>query len=111
MGIDIIGAPIIREADRLAMSLWNMYLSADQRWRAACLSPILTAFRQSVKEGGTLAGAIINTHSETAIDCITICDPLTLDDVPVANRPVLKASAGKVGKARLIDNVIAHPNS
>jgi pantoate--beta-alanine ligase len=74
------------------------------------------ASRQLVKDGETLAEAItrsaaarISAVPETTIDYVTICDPQTLDDVPVISGPVLMALAVKVGKPRLIDNMILSP--
>lgn len=116
MGIDIVGAPIVREADGLAMSSRNMYLTSNQRQSAPCLYQALLASRQLVQDGETIAAAItrsaaarITTVPETTIDYITICDPQTLDDVPVVNGPVLMAMAVKVGKTRLIDNLMLTP--
>ncbi len=113
MGIHIVGAPIVREADGLAMSSRNMYLTAAQRQFARCLYQALTASRQLVKDGETDARAIIRTacasittYPETTLDYIAICDPQTLEDVPVVNGPALMALAVKVGKARLIDNIM-----
>jgi pantoate--beta-alanine ligase len=116
MGIDIVGAPIVREADGLAMSSRNMYLTGDQRQRATCLYQTLMESRQFVDNGETRAEAIIRSAAsrisavpEATIDYITICDPGTLEDVPVVNGPVLMAVAVTVGKPRLIDNMILSP--
>lgn len=116
MGIDIVGAPIVREADGLAMSSRNMYLTSSQRQSATCLYQALLASRQLVQDGETSAAAITRSAAaritmvpETTIDYITICDPQTLDDVPVVNGPVLMAMAVKVGKTRLIDNLMLTP--
>ena len=74
------------------------------------------ASRQLVEDGETIAAAItrsaaarITTVPDTTIDYIAICDPQTLDDVPVVNGPVLMAMAVKVGKTRLIDNMMLTP--
>ncbi|WP_331457172.1 pantoate--beta-alanine ligase [Desulfosarcina alkanivorans] len=116
MGIDIVGAPIVREADGVAMSSRNMYLSADQRRSARCLYRALKAARQAVADGETDADTIIRSatsrisaHPEAHIDYITVCDPRTLDDMPVINGPALMALAVKIGAARLIDNMILTP--
>lgn len=116
MGIDIVGAPIVREADGLAMSSRNMYLTSDQRQQASCLYQALIASRQMVKNGETRAEAItrsaaakISAVPETTIDYIAICDPQTLEDVAVVSGPVLMAMAVKVGKPRLIDNMMLTP--
>ena len=69
-----------------------------------------------MKDGETIAGALtrsaretISNRAETTIDYVAICDPLTLNDVPVVNGPVLMAMAVKVGNTRLIDNMMLTP--
>ena len=116
MGVDIVGAPIVREADGLAMSSRNMYLADDQRQAACSLFQALQTSQRMLKKGETGADVIlerataaIRAHGETAIDYIAICDPVTLDTVERIDRPVLMALAVKVGRARLIDNMILHP--
>ena len=52
------------------------------------------------------ATRIIVSNPETMIDYIKICDPETLEDVDNIDRPVLMALAVKIGKTRLIDNMI-----
>ncbi len=116
IGIDIVAAPIVREADGLAMSSRNMYLTSDQRKSATSLYRALTASRQMVKNGETSAEVIIRSAAarisavpETIIDYIAICDPQTLEDVAVVSGPVLMAMAIMVGKPRLIDNMMLTP--
>ena len=116
IGIDIVAAPIVREADGLAMSSRNMYLTSDQRKSATCLYRALTASRQMVKNGETSAEVItrsaaarISAVPETMIDYIAICDAQTLEDVAVVSGPVLMAMAVKVGNPRLIDNMMLTP--
>ena len=114
--VKIIAAPIVREADGLAMSSRNMYLTPGQRQSARCLYRALTASRQLVQDGETCARTIIQSatdiigkHQETTIDYITICDPETLNSVASVDGPVLMALAVKVGQARLIDNLVLTP--
>jgi pantoate--beta-alanine ligase len=116
MDIDIVGADIVREPDGLAMSSRNMYLSEGQRQSATCLHQALAASRRRVDDGETDPAAIIRAAEEiicaqpdTAIDYIAVCDPQTLEDVPVIRAPVLMALAVKVGRARLIDNLMLTP--
>lgn len=116
MGIDIVGAPIVREIDGLAMSSRNMYLTPDQRQTARCLYQALMGARQLVEDGETGADTIIRSaadsiraYPETQIAYIAICDPQTLDNVSRVDGPVLMALAVKVGAARLIDNMMLIP--
>ena len=118
LNVDIIGAPIVREADGLAMSSRNMYLADDQRKAACSLYQALTESKKRVKAGETSADiiiasaeALIQAHPDTRIDYIAVCDPETLDAVTVIDGPVLMALAVKVGRARLIDNMILTPGT
>lgn len=111
--IEIIGAPIVREPDGLAMSSRNTYLSPEQRKQALCLYQSLLKAKEMVKNGNLDAAKIIDTASdlisaspEAKIDYISICDPETLEDLKAVDRPVLMALAVKVGKTRLIDNMM-----
>lgn len=116
MDIDIIGGPIVREADGLAMSSRNSYLSPEQRISARSLSRAL-AKAQALVDGGTrdaagiiaAATVLIQAEPETKIDYIAVCDPLTLDDAATVDRPVVMALAVKVGVTRLIDNRMLTP--
>ena len=114
--ITIIGAPIVRESDGLAMSSRNTYLTPEQRISALTLYTSLQNARGRVESGEKDAAEIIAAASElimsrpeTAIDYIAVCDPETLDDVTTIEQPVLMALAVKVGTTRLIDNMILTP--
>lgn len=114
--IEVIGAPTVREPDGLAMSSRNTYLTTEQRISALSLNKSLKKAQALVENGVQDAAEIIDTaaklirsHPETEIDYITICDPETLDDMKTIDRPALMALAVKIGKARLIDNMILKP--
>jgi len=114
--IEIVGGPTVREPDGLAMSSRNTYLTPAQRTSALCLYQSLQSAREMVKEGERNASKIIvatteliESGPETQIDYVTICDPDTLEDVAAIEKPVLMALAVKVGRPRLIDNMILKP--
>ncbi|HSQ83489.1 MAG TPA: pantoate--beta-alanine ligase [Desulfobacterales bacterium] len=116
LDIEVIGAPTVRESGGLAMSSRNTYLTPDQRISALSLNKSLQKAQTLVENGLKDADKIINTaaelirsHPETEIDYITICDPETLDDMKTIDKPALMALAVKIGKARLIDNMILNP--
>ena len=116
--IKVVGAPTVRESDGLAMSSRNTYLTPDQRMSALSLNTSLKKAQTLVENGLQDAAKIIDTaaklirsHPETEIDYITICDPETLDDMKTIDKPALMALAIKIGKARLIDNMILKPQS
>jgi pantoate--beta-alanine ligase len=115
---EIIGAPIVREKDGLAMSSRNAYLTSEQRPAALTLYRSLLQARKRVETGERDAARIleeardlITAQPETDIDYLSICDPETLIDVERIDRPALMALAVKVGKTRLIDNTILAASS
>ena len=116
LDIEIVGAPTIREPDGLAMSSRNTYLTTDQRISALSLYQSLKKAKEAIEKGEQDAIKIVDTTREliqsrpdTEIDYISICDPDTLIDVKTIDKPVVMALAVKVGKARLIDNMILSP--
>jgi len=116
LDITVIGSPTVREPDGLAMSSRNTYLTPKQRSSALSLNQSLKNAQALVEKGLRdaseiidAAAALIRSYPETEIDYISVCDPDTLDDVATINRPALMALAVKVGKARLIDNMILKP--
>lgn len=117
MDIEIIGGPIVREPDGLAMSSRNNYLNAVQRDAAMCLNRSLCEAQVLVDDGIVASAEIIEAVSrsirsipETRIDYVSICDPGTLDDVERVDGPCLMALAVHVGTTRLIDNTILRPD-
>ncbi len=113
MAVDIVGMPIVREADGLAMSSRNAYLSQPERESALCLSRALDEAgklcRRGEKDVGLLrgrVGEILAAQSSVVIDYVEFRDSETLDDVTLADERTLLALAVKIGKTRLIDNRI-----
>ncbi len=114
--IEVVGAPTVREPDGLAMSSRNAYLSPEQRTSALSLYNSLQKALELIENGiqdATIiidaAAELIQSRPETQIDYIAICDTETLVDIQTIDKPVLLALAVKVGKARLIDNMILNP--
>jgi pantoate--beta-alanine ligase len=113
--VEIIGHPIVREADGLAMSSRNAYLSEDERRRALALPRGLAEAARAFAAGERRAGALRELadrviHQEIPeIDYVTLADPDALrpldPDAEVSSRALL-AVAVRVGKTRLIDNVV-----
>ncbi len=112
--IEIVGAPIFREKDGLAMSSRNTYLSDDERKSSLCLFNALKRARElisknEVKDAAELVSALedfIGKYPFTRIDYIFVGDPETLEPVTHIKRPFLVALAVYVGKTRLIDNMV-----
>lgn len=114
--IRIIGGPIVREEDGLAMSSRNSYLTPDERQRALCLSKALkqaeAMVRNGVRDAAEVVGAarrIITAHPDAVIDYIEIFDPDTIETVKTVDSPARMALAVKIGTTRLIDNTLLIP--
>lgn len=117
MDIQITSGPTVRESDGLAMSSRNAYLDTSQRPSALSLYQALCQTRNDIEKGTTDAKALIQSavslirsFPDTAIDYIAICDPETLEEMHTINRPAVMALAVKVGKTRLIDNMMLSPH-
>lgn len=110
-GIEIVGCPIIREADGLAKSSRNTYLSAEERKAALVLSRAVKLGRELVRNGEKNADAIVNAMRAlieqeplARIDYVSAVDGLTMLPVHEINGGELIAMAVYIGKTRLIDN-------
>jgi pantoate--beta-alanine ligase len=116
MGVEIIGHPIVREADGLAMSSRNAYLSANERQAAVCLSRALCKADRLFKRGESAAARLIELVTTeiqreplAAVEYVKLCDAETLAEVDAIDAPALLAVAVRFGRARLIDNrVLKH---
>lgn len=113
MNVNIVTGPIIREADGLAMSSRNIYLTAEERKAALVLSRSLREVRQRLLSGEQDAGRLraflqekITAEPLADIDYISICEAGTLKEVDIINGSVLIALAVRFGKTRLIDNLV-----
>jgi pantoate--beta-alanine ligase len=113
--VKVVGFPIVREADGLAMSSRNAYLSSEDRTKALALSLGLSAAARAFGAGERRAGVLRTLayvevqRVATSIDYVTIADADALvpfdDGADVGLRAVL-AIACRIGTTRLIDNVV-----
>lgn len=111
--IEIVVAPIIREADGLAFSSRNVYLSPPERKQALVLSQALREIESRYRAGELDAAKLIvvghkvfRAEPAVRVDYLEIIDPETLDSIPMARAGTLVAVAAFVGTTRLIDNLI-----
>lgn len=118
MDIQILGHPTVREADGLAMSSRNAYLTSDQRFKALRLSRSLKEAQDLLDRGERRSDAILSRVREVLaedgdvrIDYAELRDPHSFQEVPEVTGPTLLALAVFVGVARLIDNCILHLSS
>lgn len=109
--VEVIGCPIIREEDGLAMSSRNTYLSAEERSAALVLSRAIKKCDEALKSGKIKVEVLkniiadeINSTPLSKIDYIEIVDSETLEKVEEVSKSVLIALAVFIGKTRLIDN-------
>jgi pantoate--beta-alanine ligase len=117
LGVEIVGMPIVREPDGLALSSRNAYLSPDERQRALALSRALAAARESFEQGERDAARLVDCARATLhltpgvrLDYLELRDAESLE--PLAGRvaaPAQMAVAAFVGATRLIDNQRLEP--
>jgi pantoate--beta-alanine ligase len=110
---EIVVAPTAREPDGLAMSSRNSYLSDDDRRRATVLSGALFAIRDAFRNGErdvpklTAHGQrLLAAEPAVAVDYLALVDSATLEPAVHARADTVAMIAARVGKTRLIDNLI-----
>jgi pantoate--beta-alanine ligase len=110
--IEIVGCPIVREEDGLAMSSRNVYLSPEQRRAATVLYRALQRGRELAAQGERevarlLEGmrAVLRSEPLVQEDYLAIVDPTSLEPLERVAGPARILIAGRVGGVRLIDNV------
>jgi pantoate--beta-alanine ligase len=115
LGVDVIGVPIVREGDGLALSSRNAYLTKPERKAAAKLPTALKAAVATIESGMPIAAALETVRSQLVAAGFDPPDYVTLagaDDLKVMrklDRPARLFVAARLGKARLIDNMAVKP--
>ena len=119
--IEMIPCPTVRDADGMAMSSRNKYLSAAERERGLSISKVLFAARDEFAKGivqtnrllATMQHILLDPGSQgrvpLAVDYVAAVDADTLKNIEVISKPTILALAVRVGATRLIDNVILQP--
>lgn len=108
---EIVGVPTLREADGLAMSSRNLYLSAEERKRAPLLFAVLKRCAAGMRDGANITAMQAGTFDELAAagfsaDYIEARHAETLMPVArLADGPIRLLAAAKLGTTRLIDNI------
>ena len=112
MNLQVIGCPIVREADGLAMSSRNIYLNPEERRAAPVLYQSLFLARDLIKQNMRETGQIreemlrlIGREPLVVLDYLEFGDNESLKPVTTIQGEVLIALAVKIGKTRLIDNI------
>jgi pantoate--beta-alanine ligase len=113
MNLEIRVTPTVRESDGLAMSSRNVYLKPLERQAATILFKALTLAQNLRGKGERNAETIrkemtslINKEPLAKIDYVSIADAETLEELPEIDKPALASLAVRIGKTRLIDNVL-----
>jgi pantoate--beta-alanine ligase len=113
LDVEIVRLPIIREADGLAVSSRNVYLSEEERKAAPVLHRALDNARKRIEEGERKSKTLIKEMREiieaeplAQIDYISITDMVTLKELKTIKGKTLIAVAANFGTTRLIDNII-----
>jgi pantoate--beta-alanine ligase len=112
-GIEIVPVPTVREPDGLAMSSRNMYLLPEEREQAVALFRSLEEARRLIESGERRPGAVLTAmqavfyaYPLVNLEYISICDNIFLKPLEELSGEVLVAVAVRLGRARLIDNML-----
>jgi pantoate--beta-alanine ligase len=111
--LELVSCPIVRDADGLALSSRNRYLSASEREQALVLQRALTAMEQSITQGERRSETLLKVGGDTLetapgirVDYLAVVDARTLLPAASAESGVLIVVAAYVGSTRLIDNLL-----
>jgi pantoate--beta-alanine ligase len=111
--LEIVVVPTVREPDGLALSSRNAYLGPTERGQAVVLSAALRAAYEAFAAGERQAAALaaimrrrLDAEPAVALQYLAIADPLTLSPVQTVEASTVVALAARVGRTRLIDNII-----
>jgi len=113
--VEILGVPTQRDADGLALSSRNTYLSDEERLAARTLPRALGEAAQAIAEGGDVTDALDKARARLAaagfdpIDYVALRDAETLAPMTALDRPARLLAAARIGRTRLIDNLPVEP--
>ena len=111
IAVEIVGVPTVRDADGLALSSRNDYLSAEQRQQALALPRTLQAARAAILSGTPVPEVLHEAHAAlrnggfSRIDYFTVVDAATLEPVDRPHGTMQLLAAAVIGTTRLIDNL------
>jgi len=113
VGVEVVGVPIVRDADGVALSSRNAYLDGEQRRTARALYRSLETARRAAADGAragevrAAAEAVLAGAAGLVVDYVALIDPGTAQEVaPDHHGPALLAVAARLGSTRLIDNAM-----
>ena len=109
--IEVVGLPTVRDADGLALSSRNAYLSADERSNAVELPRALNEAADQLQSGTSVAEALaaakkrLTSAGFSRIDYLALVNAMTLEPLDEPSDPMRLIAAATIGKTRLIDNI------
>ena len=114
LAIEIVGVPIVRDPDGLALSSRNLYLSAGERARALELPRALAAAAAALEAGTPVSDALASAFAAIAaafdsVDYVELTGAEDLQPLDRLDRPARLLAAARIGKTRLIDNIAVNP--
>jgi len=115
LAVEIIGVPTQRDADGLALSSRNAYLTDDERQSARALPRALGEAAAAIQRGGDVGEALAAAKERLVkagfdpVDYIELRDAETLEPVTALERPARLLAAARIGRTRLIDNLAVEP--
>ena len=115
LGVEIVGVPTQRDADGVALSSRNAYLSGEERRSARALPRALGEAAQAIIEGSPVAEAIERARDKLAaagfnpVDYVELRDAASLATIERLDRPARLLAAAFIGRTRLIDNLAVDP--
>ena len=110
LGVEIVGAPIVRDGDGLALSSRNAYLSADERLAALALPRVLQATGAQIVAGARIGPALNQAKNMllqagfASVDYVALVDSASLEPLKSLDREARMLAAARIGTTRLIDN-------
>jgi len=113
--VEVVGVPTQRDADGLALSSRNVYLSEDERLAARALPRALGEAARAIGEGGEIGEALSRARERLIaagfepIDYVELRDAETLAPVTRLDRPARLLAAARIGRTRLLDNLPVEP--
>ena len=111
LSVDVRGVPTVRDADGLALSSRNAYLSADERARALTLPQALEQAREAILGGEPVEAALDDAQRKLSqagfsrVDYFALVDSATLEPLDAPSGEMRLIAAAVIGATRLIDNI------
>jgi pantoate--beta-alanine ligase len=117
LGVEIVGMPTVRDADGLALSSRNAYLSADERKLAVALPAALNTAAAAIRSGEPVGTALAAAKQSLvdagflSIDYVALVDAATLEPLEAPGGAMRLIAAATIGGTRLIDNLAVEMDS